>query len=67
MVSVIDLILNRLRPGWTYVLLTGICVLFFPIHFVVLRYGPVWRAQRRAKRQAAEANRQAAEAADTKN
>ena len=54
-VSVIQIILNRLHPGWTYVLITGICIAFFPVQFVLLRYGPVWRAKRRAQRQAAEA------------
>ncbi|KAH9944252.1 MFS general substrate transporter [Epithele typhae] len=52
-VSVIDLILKALRPGWTYVLLTGICVLFLPVQWVILHYGPIWRAQRRARKLAA--------------
>ncbi|KAI0652010.1 MFS general substrate transporter [Trametes meyenii] len=55
-VSVIDLILKALGTGWTYVLLSGICVVFSPIYYVLMRYGPVWRAKRRARRQAAEAS-----------
>ncbi|KAI0735015.1 MFS general substrate transporter [Earliella scabrosa] len=51
-VSVIDIMLNRLGSGWTYVLLTGICIVFSPSYWVLLHYGPVWRAKRRAKRQA---------------
>ncbi|KAI0328529.1 MFS general substrate transporter [Cubamyces sp. BRFM 1775] len=52
-VSVIDLIIKALGTGWTYVLLSGICVVFSPTYWVLMRYGPVWRARRRAKRQAA--------------
>ncbi|KAI0330910.1 MFS general substrate transporter [Cubamyces sp. BRFM 1775] len=51
-VSVIDLIIKAIGTGWTYVLLTGICILFSPIYFILMRYGPVLRARRRAKRQA---------------
>ena len=54
-VSVIDLIIDAMGPGWTYVLLSGLCTLFFPITFVLLRFGPQWRAKRRAKELAAEA------------
>ncbi|KAI0653268.1 MFS general substrate transporter [Cubamyces menziesii] len=52
-VSVIDLIIKAIGTGWTYVLLTGICILFSPIYFILMRYGPVLRARRRAKREAA--------------
>ncbi|KZT75004.1 MFS general substrate transporter [Daedalea quercina L-15889] len=55
LVSVIDLILNRLGPGWTYVLLPGICVVLSPIMLFTYYMGPIWRARRRAKRQAHEA------------
>ncbi|TBU34756.1 major facilitator superfamily domain-containing protein [Dichomitus squalens] len=54
-VSVIDLILKRLGTGWTYVLLSGICIVFSPTYWILIKYGPRWRAQRRARRQAAEA------------
>lgn len=57
LVSVIDLILNALGAGWTYVLLAGICLLFSPIMVIMYHYGPRWRARRRARRQAREANR----------
>ncbi|OSX67227.1 hypothetical protein POSPLADRAFT_1051377 [Postia placenta MAD-698-R-SB12] len=57
LVSVIDLILNALGAGWTYVLLAGICVLFSPIMVIMYHYGPRWRARRRARRQAREADR----------
>ncbi|KAL7285431.1 hypothetical protein ACG7TL_000528 [Trametes sanguinea] len=54
-VSVIDLILKAIGTGWTYVLLCGICVVFSPIMWILIRYGPTWRARRRAKHQAAKA------------
>ncbi|OCH87319.1 MFS general substrate transporter [Obba rivulosa] len=50
-VSVIDLILNAIGAGWTYVLLAGPCVLVFPTIFVVMLKGPKWRESRRARRQ----------------
>ncbi|KAI0830472.1 MFS general substrate transporter [Trametes gibbosa] len=49
-VSVIDLVIKALGTGWTYVLLSCICVVFSPIYWVLIRYGPVWRAKRRARR-----------------
>ncbi|KAI0375161.1 MFS general substrate transporter [Pilatotrama ljubarskyi] len=55
-VSVIDLILKALGTGWTYVLLSGICVVFSPIYWILIHYGPKWRAIRRAKRQAAKSS-----------
>ncbi|KAM5540996.1 hypothetical protein V8D89_005307 [Ganoderma adspersum] len=54
-VSVIDLILRRLGAGWTYVLLSGICVAFSPTYWILMKYGPRWRAARRAKGLASEA------------
>ncbi|KAI0778343.1 MFS general substrate transporter [Trametes elegans] len=54
-VSVIDLMLKALGTGWTYVLLSGICVVFSPILWALIRYGPIWRGKRRARRQAAAA------------
>ncbi|EIN07877.1 MFS general substrate transporter [Punctularia strigosozonata HHB-11173 SS5] len=50
-VSIMDPILKALRPGWTYVLLAGICVVASPALWVVLRWGPMWRAKRRAQLQ----------------
>ncbi|RPD67367.1 MFS general substrate transporter [Lentinus tigrinus ALCF2SS1-7] len=55
-VSVIDLMLKRLGTGWTYVLLSGLCIVFSPSYYILMHYGPRWRAQRRARRQAAEAS-----------
>ncbi|KAG8934506.1 hypothetical protein FRC01_002238 [Tulasnella sp. 417] len=45
--SVINLILKALGTGWTYVLLSGICLLITPAFTViVIRLGPRWRARR---------------------
>ncbi|EIN12517.1 MFS general substrate transporter [Punctularia strigosozonata HHB-11173 SS5] len=51
MVSIMQPILKALRPGWTYVLLAGICVIASPPLWIILKWGPVWRARRRARRQ----------------
>ncbi|KAH7930390.1 MFS general substrate transporter [Leucogyrophana mollusca] len=49
LVSVIDLILNALRPGWTYVLLAGVCLVTAPLIWVAMWIGPKCRAKRRAR------------------
>ncbi|KAI0727810.1 major facilitator superfamily domain-containing protein [Fomitopsis betulina] len=51
LVSVIDIILNRLGPGWTYVLLACICIALSPILLFTYIMGPRWRTKRRVKRQ----------------
>ncbi|KAF9061666.1 major facilitator superfamily domain-containing protein [Rhodocollybia butyracea] len=51
LVSVIDLILNALKPGWTYVLLGLICAALTPLVWVVIRIGPGCRQKRREKEQ----------------
>ncbi|OCH87253.1 MFS general substrate transporter, partial [Obba rivulosa] len=48
-VSVINLILNAVGTGWTYVLLSGLCIAVFPIVPFVMLKGPKWRAKRRAR------------------
>ncbi|EMD39625.1 hypothetical protein CERSUDRAFT_63234 [Gelatoporia subvermispora B] len=50
-VSVIDLILNAIGTGWTYVLLAGPCLAVFPAVYIVMLKGPKWRAGRRARGQ----------------
>ncbi|KAF7981131.1 hypothetical protein HWV62_34869 [Athelia sp. TMB] len=47
LVAVINIITDALKPGWTYVLLGGICVLAAPLLFVSMRIGPKCRAKRR--------------------
>ncbi|KZV71946.1 MFS general substrate transporter [Peniophora sp. CONT] len=47
MVGVFDIILNALGMGWTYVLLGLIGFAMYPLTNVVMRWGPVWRENRR--------------------
>ncbi|KAJ7195657.1 MFS general substrate transporter [Mycena pura] len=49
MVAVIQLILSALGPGWTYVLLAGMCVVSSPLMYVVMHIGPACRARRRRR------------------
>lgn len=49
LVSVIDLILDALGPGWTYVLLAGICLASLPMIWFAERIGPQCRAKRHAR------------------
>ncbi|KAG1828129.1 major facilitator superfamily domain-containing protein [Suillus variegatus] len=53
MVSVIDLIVNVIGPGWTYVLLAGICLACSPMIWFAIWFGPRCRAKRRARDNAA--------------
>ncbi|OCH86051.1 MFS general substrate transporter [Obba rivulosa] len=46
-VSVINIILTAIGTGWTYVLLSGLCIAVFPIIPFVVMKGPGWRAKRR--------------------
>ncbi|THU81798.1 MFS general substrate transporter [Dendrothele bispora CBS 962.96] len=47
LVAVIDLILNALDPGWTYVMLGAVTLALTPIVWVVIRIGPWCRRKRR--------------------
>jgi len=48
-VSVINLIINAVGIGWTYVILGAMCIAVSPIMFVIVRMGPRFRAKRLAK------------------
>ena len=48
-VSVIQLILNALGTGWTYILLAGISLATAPMIWFAVWVGPRCRAKRRAK------------------
>ncbi|KAJ8519675.1 hypothetical protein ONZ45_g3423 [Pleurotus djamor] len=50
LVAVIDVMLRRLTPGWTYLLLGGACILISPLILVIRWIGPRYRAKRRAAR-----------------
>ena len=45
-VALVQPINDRLQPGWTFVLIFGICWLSAPLILVVYRKGPAWRLQR---------------------
>lgn len=49
LVSVIDLILEALDPGWTYVVMAAMCLAVSPLLFIEIRFGPRWREQRRRR------------------
>lgn len=46
-ISVINIILDAVKPGWTYVILAGLCIGVSPLLFV--GWGPVWRERRRKR------------------
>ena len=52
--SVVQLMTNVMGPGWTFVTLSGICLLATPMPLIVYKYSPGWRRTRRAKAQKAE-------------
>ena len=64
MVSVIDVIINSVDIGWTYVILGALCIAVAPIMFIVMRMGPKWRARRRARQSAARQSKKAEKAAE---
>ncbi|KAJ7762584.1 MFS general substrate transporter [Mycena metata] len=55
MVACIQLILTPLGVGWTYTLLSGMCVAASPLIYVVMRIGPGCRAKRRRRSGGGEA------------
>lgn len=40
---------HKLGAGWTFVLLSGMCVAALPLAFVVIAYAPGWRTYRAEK------------------
>ncbi|KDQ63298.1 hypothetical protein JAAARDRAFT_147470 [Jaapia argillacea MUCL 33604] len=49
LVSIVDLIINAIGTGWTYVVFAGMIALITPILYLEMKMGPVWRARRRAR------------------
>jgi hypothetical protein len=45
-VSVLDLILNGIGTGWTYVLLAGLSILVLPLIYGAMIIGPRYRVKR---------------------
>lgn len=54
LVAIINIILDSLSPGWTYVLLCGICALTMPLIYTAMWLGPRCRAKRRAQNSLSE-------------
>ncbi|KAF7303670.1 MFS domain-containing protein [Mycena indigotica] len=54
MVAVIQLIIDAIDVGWTYVLLAGLCIAASPLMWVVMIIGPRWRERRRKKAQSTQ-------------
>lgn len=48
-VSIIDVITDRLKPGWTYTLGGALCALTWPMVMISLKMGPRWRKARRER------------------
>ncbi|THH19063.1 hypothetical protein EW146_g2038 [Bondarzewia mesenterica] len=46
LVAIINIILDALDPGWTYVLLGGICLASSPLLYIEIKWGPVWQTVR---------------------
>jgi len=48
-------------PGWSFVALSGICILATPMPLIVLRYGPRWRLRRARRAKAKDEEKKRAE------
>ncbi|GJE99620.1 MFS general substrate transporter [Phanerochaete sordida] len=59
-VSVLDLMIEAMGVGWTFVLLSGLCVATAPLLLVIMFIGPKFRRERRDR----EARRKAEKAAE---
>ena len=51
LVSVIQLIINAIGVGWTYVLLCGVSLLSLPLVYIAMLIGPRYRVRRQRLRQ----------------
>ena len=47
--AIIEPMISRMRSGWAFTLVGLIVLMTSPILFVVRRWGPVWREERRAR------------------
>ena len=48
-VSVLDLMIESMGVGWTFVLLSGLCVAVAPLLLVIMFIGPKFRRDRRER------------------
>ncbi|KAF8960020.1 MFS general substrate transporter [Flammula alnicola] len=51
LVSVVQLIINGIGIGWTYVLLSGLSLLALPLVYIAIRIGPRYRVKRQRLRE----------------
>lgn len=65
LVSVIELMLNGMGIGWTYVLLAGLLLLTLPAVYLSIRIGPKYRVKRQRRREEAEKAREEAQTRDS--
>jgi hypothetical protein len=56
---------NGIGLGWTFTLMSGICVVFSPIMFIVMHHGPNWRKAKHLKLEEAQKQKAAKLAATT--
>jgi multidrug resistance protein len=47
--ALVEQMIQRMGRGWTHTFWSLICLLFFPIIFVLIKKGPQWREERRLK------------------
>jgi hypothetical protein len=50
---------SAMQPGWTFVLFSGICLIFTPLLLVLVRSGPKWKDSRTASQAKQAAKEQA--------
>lgn len=48
-ISVISIILDAVKPGWTHVILAGLCIMVCPLLYAEMKWGPLWRERRRKR------------------
>ncbi|KIY73076.1 MFS general substrate transporter [Cylindrobasidium torrendii FP15055 ss-10] len=53
-VAIMDVVLNAIKPGWTYVIFGALCFLIIPLIYLVIMAGPGRRKVRKAKAQLEE-------------
>ncbi|EKM49547.1 uncharacterized protein PHACADRAFT_214109 [Phanerochaete carnosa HHB-10118-sp] len=57
-VSVIDVMINAMGVGWTFVVLAGLCIATSPLMFVIMLIGPKFRAKRRLRQAQKQSEKQ---------
>ena len=62
-VSVLDLMIQAMGVGWTFVLLSGLCVAVAPLLLVIMFIGPKFRRDRREREARRKAEKDAEKAA----